>query len=779
MKKISSGKVYSGLESDHPTRKSHNAWIRGTVGRRQFIQRTAAAGASLVIAVNFSAHTVSAAAAAAGKDFDPNAWLEIDPQGKIALWVSRSEMGQGVRTSMAMILADELGAKWDDVRIEQADADSKYGDMVTGGSSSVRNSWDPLRKAGATGRELLITAAAKEWKVPRTECVAHASSVTHTPTKRTLAYGALAPKAAKLPLPKDVPLKDPKDYEIIGHPEARVDGPHIVQGKAKYGIDSRIPGMLHVVVARCPVFGGKVKKFDAGKAKSMPGVKSVVEVPAIEMCTPFGFEKPKPGHLNYLRSGVAVAAETTWQAIQARKALEIEWDEGPTAQESTAAHWATAADLATKPGTEKTKVGDPEAAFASAATKLEAVYQQPFIAHAPMEPVNCAAYYHDGKCEIWVATQNAQGVLAGAAQALGIPTSAVTVHVTLLGGAFGRRLCIDYGVEAAVISKSVNAPVQVQWTREDDIRHDYYRPINHQRFRGGLDSKGQLTAFMQHIVAPSADATFEGPDTPDLGCTELAGPQMQNGTVPNYLLEYSFLPTGIPRGYVRAVDPNINQFPLQSFIDELAHAAGADPLEFRRAVIGPGRKAPPKKEVKEGEEAEEFVDTERLLRVYALAAEKGDWGKPLGPRRGRGIAAQLSFGSYVAEVAEVTVGKDGSIKVDRVVAAVDCGKIVNPDMVKAQVEGGICFGLSIALFNEITVDKGRIQQSNFNNFPVMRITDMPQVEIHLLESNQDPGGIGEPGVVSVAPAVGNAIFAATGKRLRRLPFQTAGLAETS
>jgi isoquinoline 1-oxidoreductase subunit beta len=769
MKKMSAGKVPSGLLEDD-SRQSKRAWVRGQIGRREFLKTSSAASAGLVIAFYLPARGEGAG----GKEFEPNAWLQIDPQGDVSLWVARSEMGQGVRTSMTMLIAEELDADWSRIRVVQADTDAKYGDMVTGGSASVRNSWEPLRKAGATGRELLLTAAAKTWGVPKSQCVAQNSTVLHKASGKKLSYGELAEKAAALPAPKDVALKDPKDFQIIGHPEARVDGPRIVVGEAKYGIDAKVAGMRYAVIARCPVLGGRVKRFDATKAKAVPGVRDVVEIQPIEMPTLFGFQPGKPGHQHFLSSGVAVVADSTWQAMQGRKVLEIDWDEGPHASESSAGYRTACADMAGRPGKESAKAGDPEAAFAKAATKLEAVYEVPFLAHAAMEPMNCTAAFQDGKCELWAPTQNSQGVLAAVASALKVPTSAVTIHITLLGGGFGRRLNVDYGVEAALISKAAGAPVKVFWTREDDIRHDYYRPLSYQRFRAGLDTRKNLTAFLHHVVAPSTDSTYEGPETPDLGGTELSGPGMPAGTVPNYLIEYSFLETGVPRGYWRAVDPNTNQFPLQSFVDEIAAAMGKDPLELRRQLIGPAR--PPVGEAKEGEDKP--FDNRRLRRVLDMAAERAGWGKPLGARRGRGIAGQYSFGTHCAEVAEVTVGKDGTLKVDRVVCVVDCGQVVNPDMVVAQIEGGIGFGLAAALFGEITVENGRIKQGNFNDYPVLRIGDMPPVEVHIVPSKEDPGGIGEPGVPSIAPAVGNAIFAATGKRLRRLPFQTRELAET-
>jgi isoquinoline 1-oxidoreductase subunit beta len=748
---------------------SLSAWARGGMGRREFLRRSAFSGAGLVIA--FYLPSRGAAAADADGNFAPNAWLQIDPRGEISLWVARSEMGQGVRTAMSMIVAEELGADWTRVKIVQADSEAKYGDMVTGGSASVRTGWGPLRQAGAAGREMLIAAAAAEWKVPATECVARDAAVHDAAGKRSLTYGALAEKAAQLPVPKDPRLKDAKDFSIIGKSEARVDGPQIVVGAAKYGVDMKVPGMLNAVIARSPVFSGKVKKFDATHALAVAGVRKVVEVPSVEMTSPFGFGPAKPGNQHFLPSGVAVIADSTWQAIQGRKALQIDWDDAGHGAENTAEHRAKCAELAQKAGQEVSRVGNAEAAFAAAATKIEAIYEVPFLAHAPMEPPNCTASFKDGRCTVWAPTQNAQGVLAAVAHALDLPISAVTVHVTLVGGAFGRRLNVDYGVEAALLSRAAGAPVKVFWTREDDIRFDYYRPLSLQRLRAGIDGQGHIVAWMHHIVAPTTDGYYEGPETPDVAGSELAGPGVANGAVPNYLLECSFLETAVPRGYLRAVDHIANRWAIDSFLDEIAVTTKRDPVALRQEVIGEWHPLPPPK----GED-EEQVDVRRLRRVIQFASEKAGWGAPLGERRGRGIAGSQAFSSYVSQVVEVSVGKDGKVTIDRIVLAIDCGRVVNADIAAAQLEGGIIMGLTGALRGEITVADGRVQQSNFNNYKMLRISEVPpRIEIYFVPSEEAPSGVGELGVPSVAPALGNAIFAATGKRLRRLPLQTAEL----
>ncbi len=746
--------------------------------RREFLKLGAVSGASLLLGFRLGDAAKAFASGvpeAAGKDFAPNAYVEINPGGEVRLWAARSEMGQGVRTALVMILAEELDADWAQVKVVQADFDAKYGDMTTGGSMSVRSSWDPLRKAGAAARAMLIGAAAESWSVPQSECTTQASFVHHEKSQRKLSYAALSAKAAAQLVPKNAPLKDPKDYRIVGTKRDRVDGSYIVIGEAHYGIDTRLPGMLYASVQRPSVFGARVKSYDASKAQSSPGVRKVVALDRVELPPLFGEDRaPHAEHLHYLWGGIAVIADTTWQAMSARKKLTIEWDEGPGAAESTEKQRAALAELVKTPGKQLKTIGDPQAAFQGAAKTVEAEYETPFVAHAPMEPVNCTARVTDGKCEVWAPTQNPGGMAAALASSLQLPLSAITIHITLIGGGFGRRLCIEYGVEAALLSRAVGAPVKVIWTREDDIRHDYYRPISRHRMRAALDAQNHVTAWHQHIAAPSTDGTFLGGDLPDTSGTEIAGTGLPNGAVPNYFLEQSFLHTLVPRGYWRAVDTNWNHFSVNSFIDEVAAAAGKDPLEMRHELLNTRQK--PAGEADDSGDLPVSVD--RLRGVLDLAAEKSGWGKPMPKSQGRGIAAIYAFGSYIAHVAEVTVAKDGSIRVDRVVSAVDCGQVINPDMVKAQVEGGVVFGLTAALLDEITIENGQVQQSNFDTFPMLRINDAPHVDVYIAQSHESPGGIGEAGVPSAAPAVANAIFAATGKRLRRLPFQTSELAQS-
>jgi isoquinoline 1-oxidoreductase subunit beta len=743
--------------------------------RREFLQFAAAGSTGLVLGIYSPAVSALVIDSSEPKYFVPNAYLEISPANEVRLWVARSEMGQGVRTSLMMILADELDADWPKIKIEQGNWDLKYGDMTTGGSFSVRSSWDPLRQAGATARAMLISTAASDWKVPASECRTRDGGVYHEKSKRRLSYGELAIGAAALPVPQNVPLKTPEEYRLIGTKKDRVDGPFIVVGDAHYGIDTKVPGMLYSVVERPPVLGAHVKSFDPARALAVPGVRKVIEVPAIELQPLFGEERaPHSGHQHYLWGGVAVVADSTWQAMAGRKVLKVEWNNGPGADESTEKQRAALVELLKTSGKELKRIGDPDAAFSSAARTVEAEYETPFVAHAPMEPPNCTASFANGKCEVWAPTQNPGGMAASLTSVLEIPPSAITIHITLIGGGFGRRLNIEYGVEAALVSKTVGAPVKVVWTREDDLRHDYYRPISRHHLRAALDAQNNLIAWSHHIAAPSTDGTYLGGDIPDTVGTELAGVGLPNGAVPNYKLEQSFLHTAVLRGYWRAVDTNWNSFAVQSFVDEVAVAAGKDPLQMRREIT----RTSAKPVAEQDNDNTGPVNVNRLLAVLDLAAEKGDWGKPLPAGRGRGMAEIYAFGCYVAQVAEVTVAKDGSVKIDRVVSAVDCGQAINPDMVKAQIQGGVVFGLSAALFEQITVENGQIEQANFDTFPVLRINDAPRVEVHIVPSHETPGGIGEPGVPSAAPAVANAIFAATGKRLRRLPFQTEELAKS-
>ncbi len=703
------------------------------VSRREFLEATAVAGAGLVIGIHLPARGPRGIAPPYPAPFAPNAWLRINPDESVLVIVDRSEMGQGVTTSLPMLVAEELEADWSKVRIEFAPADKAYinpmfGMQGTGGSTSVRAAYTPLRKAGAAAREMLVAAAAETWKVDKSECRAEKGVVVHTPSKRRLSYGKLAAKAATVPVPQDVPLKDPKDWKILGTRVRRLDTPAKTDGSAQFGIDVKAPGLLVALVARSPVFGGKVKTFDAGKAKAVPGVRHVVQI----------------------STGIAVVADGYWAAKKGRDSLEITWDEGPTADVSTATIAQLFTQRADQSGAMARHDGDATGALPGAAMKLDAAYELPFLAHAAMEPMNCTAHVRADGVDIWAPTQfqtGAQGLGAGVG---GVPPEKVKVHTTYLGGGFGRRFELDFIKEALEASKAAGAPVKLIWSREDDIRNAQYRPACYHRMQAGLDAGGQPVAWTHRVVAPSIMARVF-PDSVKNGLDEEAveGGMAMPYAVPNVHVDYVLTDTGIPVGFWRSVNNSFNAFAVESFIDELAHAAKKDPYEYRRDLLG---KAP------------------RHLGVLNLAASKAGWGTPLPAGRAHGIAVHKSFDSYVAEVAEVSVDADGTPRVHRVVCAVDCGPVVNPDTVEAQMQSAIVYGLTAALWGEITIDKGRVQQSNFHDYRMLRLAEMPVVQVHIVPSSDAQGGVGEPGTPPIAPAVCNAIFALTGKRIRKLPI---------
>jgi isoquinoline 1-oxidoreductase subunit beta len=655
----------------------------------------------------------------------------------VLIMVDRSEMGQGVATSLPMLVAEELEADWSKVRIEFAPVDKAYtnpmfGMQGTGGSTSVRAAWMPLRKAGATAREMLISAAAATWGVDRSTCRAAHGAVTHEPSKRRLTYGGLVAKAATLPVPKDVPLKDPKDWKIIGTSARRLDTPAKVDGSAQFGIDVQVPGMLVAVVARCPVFGGKVERFDATKAKAIPGVLQVVQI----------------------SSGVAVVATGYWPAKQGRDALDITWSEGANAQVTSASISALFQQEAGKQGAVARHDGDAATVLASAAPTVAATYELPFLAHACMEPMNCTAHVRADGVDIWAPTQFQTGVAGMGAGIGGVPPEKVKVHTTYLGGGFGRRFELDFVQEALETSKATGAPVKVVWSREDDVQHDLYRPACLHGMKASVDAAGRPVAWTHRIVAPSImTRVFPTMVKDGLDSEAVEGGVAMPYTVPNVYVDYRSPETGVPVGFWRSVNNTFNGFAVESFVDELAAAAKQDPYQFRRALL---TKSP------------------RHLGALDLAATKAGWGNPLAEGRGRGIAVFKSFDSYVAQVAEVSI-TDGNVRVHRVVCAVDCGQVVNPNTVEAQIAGAMVYGLTAALWGEITIDKGRVQQGNFDTYRMLRMAEMPEVEVHIVPSTEAPGGVGEPGTPPIAPAVCNAIFALTGKRIRKLPIGNVGV----
>src|SRR6059036_1796417 len=698
---------------------------------REFLETAGVAG--LVIGFRLPATGRQAMRGAAAAAFAPNAWLRIGADESVLVMVDRSEMGQGVTTSLPMLLAEELEADWSKIRIDFAPADKAYinpmfGMQGTGGSTSVRAAFTPLRKAGAAAREMLISAAAQTWGVDKSECRAEQGAVVHPGSNRRLTYGQLVAKAATLPVPQDVPLKDPKDWKLLGTSATRLDTPPKVDGTAEFGIDVKVPGMLVAVVARCPVFGGKAAGFDAAKAKAVPGVSHVVPI----------------------SSGVAVVANGYWPAKKGRDSLGITWDEGPNAAVTSASVSQLLTERAGQAGVVARHDGDPDAGRAAAATKLDADYELPFLAHATMEPMNCTAHVRADGVDIWAPTQFQTGAQGLGAKIGGVPPEKVQVHTTYLGGGFGRRFELDFIQEALETSKAAGAPVKVVWSREDDMRNAQYRPANYHVLHAGLDAAGHPAAWTHRIVAPSIMARVF-PDTIKNGLDEEAveGGLGMPYTIPNVHVDYQLTDTGIPVGFWRSVNNSYNAFAVESFIDELAHAAKQDPYEYRRDLLG---KAP------------------RHLGALNLAASKAGWGTPPPAGRARGIAVYKSFESYVAEVAEVSVASDGAVKVHRVVCAVDCGPVVNPSIVEAQMESAIVYGLTAALYGEIAIEGGRVKQSNFHDYQMLRLAEMPKVEVYIVPSTDAQGGVGEPGTPPIAPAVANAIFAATGKRIRKLPI---------
>ncbi|MGA8620219.1 MAG: xanthine dehydrogenase family protein molybdopterin-binding subunit [Candidatus Sulfotelmatobacter sp.] len=704
------------------------------VDRREFLKAAAAGATGLVI--GFYLPNRLEARAAAAMPFAPNAWIRIGTDDTVTLVIDKSEMGQGVMTSLSMLIAEDLECDWKTIRTVFAPAAKEYANPLfgmqgTGGSTSVRGMWTPLRKAGAQAREMLITAAAEKWGVDKAVCRAEDSQVINSQTKARLRYGTLAEAAGKLPVPSDVKLKEPKQFRILGKPMKRLDSADKTCGRAEFGIDVRQPGMLHAVVARCPVIAGKVATFNAEKAKAVRGVKHVVQI----------------------STGVAVVADNTWSAMQGRDALEIKWEEGPNASLTSAEIGKMLEEGASKPGgAVARKEGDVTAGFASATKKIEAVYQAPFLAHATMEPMNCAAHVRTDGCDVWAPTQF-QGInQMVAAKIAGLKPEQVNIHTTYLGGGFGRRAEQDFVIEAVETSKAMGVPVQVTWSREDDIQHDFYRPASYCRFEAGLDVEGWPVAWSNQIACPSIMSRFfPGSVKNGLDDSSVEGAADLPYSIPNISVNYQLTEIGIPVGFWRSVGHSQNGFFSECFVDELAAASGKDPYEYRWRLL---QKAP------------------RHLSVLELAATKAAWGEALPAGQFRGIAVMSLFGSYVAEVAEVSVDKkSGEVRVHRVICAVDCGRTVNPLTIEAQMQGAIVFGLTAALKGAITINKGRVEQGNFDDYQMLRVNEMPKIEVHIVTSDQPSGGIGEPGTAPIAPAVCNAIFAATRKRIRRLPIR--------
>jgi len=706
---------------------------RLVVTRRAFMRISAALGGGLLIGIRLDNRVQAEAPGGAAADgaFAPNVWLTVTPDDVVNIRVASSEMGQGVMTALPMLIAEELDADWDTVRAEFAPINPAYANPIfgrqqTGGSTAVRGYWRALREAGAVGREVLLTAAAQTWGVAVETCHAERGQVSHAESGRSLRYGALARRAAGLPVPESVFLKEPSQFTLLGRAMPRLDIPAKVDGSAGFGSDVTLPGLLTATVARCPVFGGKPGKVNDKRARSVAGVRKVLTI----------------------SSGIAVVADHFWAARQGREALEIDWTPGPAAKLDSATITARLAELADS-GTVGRNDGDAERALAGAGRRLEAVYEVPYLAHACMEPMNCTADVRTDRCDIWVPTQAQTSVHQTAMRLTGLPADKVQVHTTYLGGGFGRRGEQDFVIDALEISRAVGAPVKVLWTREDDIQHDFYRPATYNRLAAALDEQGMPLAWRHRIAGPSIshrDTTARETSGADFSATE--GALNLPYAIPNILVSYARVNSAVPVGFWRSVASSQNAFITECFLDEVAAAGGKDPYELRRALLG---------------------EQPRLRAVLELAAAKAGWGSPAAGRF-RGIAVATSFRSYVAQVAEVSIA-GGQPRVHRVVCAVDCGMTVNPDTIAAQMESAIVFGLTAALKGEISIADGRVVQSNFHDYPLLRFDECPDIEVHIVPSEADPGGVGEPGTPPIAPAVANALFAATGKPVRRLPIR--------
>lgn len=704
--------------------------------RRAFLQATSLTSAALLLDVG-----VEDVEASPATRFRPTAFLRIDADGATTLFVDKAEMGQGVRTSLAMILADELEADWSRVTIETAAPGPDFPDMHTAGSGSVSDGWRGLRAAGAAARAMLVAAAASQWRAPASECRAESGYVIHDRSKRRLGYGALVARAAALPVPRDAPLKKESEFRLVGTPQRRVDGPRIVTGAAVYAADVRIAGMKYATLVRCPVEGGTLRSWDGALAQLRPGVRGVVAIP----------------------NGVAVIADSTWAALKGREALRVEWDLGPNAAFSTAALREERLAAARRGGEIARDEGDVAAAFRGAARTVEAEYEDAYQAHAPVETLACLADVRADGCEVWVGTQSPNRARTIAAEAAGLPEDKVALHLTLLGGAFGRRIANDFVREAVAVSRAAKVPVQLLWTRADDMHHDYFHPAQTHVLRAALDAGGQLTGW-RHSAADSSLTMFGAPDRKDPDTFQLWGAHDNPYAIPALRTDMTLFDSPVRTGAWRAVMYPPSVFARESFLDEIADASGRDPLELRRSLLSEPQFA----EIPGGRP----IDRHRLRRVLELAAEKAGWGTPLGPGRGRGIACNVYHRSTcVAQVAEVTAAGD-ALRVDRIVTAVDCGTVVNPLGAAGQVESAIAWGLTAALKSEITIANGRVEQASYRDFPVLRIDEMPRVETHFVHTPDAPArGLGEQCVPTVAPAVMSALFAATGRRVRRLPLR--------
>ena len=735
------------------------------ISRRAFLRVSSLAGGGILLglyALPAGAEAIEALGGTTAPDaFTPNAFIRIMPSGAVTIVSKSPEAGQGMKTSLPMMIAEELEVDWKDVTVEQAPGDAaKYGRQFLGGSSATPSNWDEMRRVGAAGRHMLIAAAAQTWGVSETECYAASGRVHHRPTRRSLAYGQLVERAATVPAPdlKTLKLKDPAEFRIIGKPAANVDNRAIATGKPLFGIDVKVPGMLYAMYAKCPVFGGRVASANVEQVRSMPGVRHVFVVEGTNDI--FG-----------LLNGVAIVADSWWAAQLARRQLRVEWNEGPTAEQGSVACARRAEELSKQPwATALREDGDVEGAFRAGGKTVEASYAYPFLHHATMEPMNCTARMQDGKLELWAPTQDPEGARQAVARTLEIPAANITINMVRMGGAFGRRYTHDYVLEAAAVAKRIpGTPVKLLWTREDDTQHGFYRPGGFHYLKGSVSAEGQLVAWRNHFV------TFGEGGRPNRNA-QMNGGEFPARFVPNFATGMSTMPLGVPTGPLRAPGSNAIAFVMQSFLDELAHAAGKDPLTFRldlltgQQIVDVPSASPGARPGFPG------LDAERARGVVELVAEKSGWGKRQLPRgTGMGVAFHYSHRGYFAEVVEASVSADKAVKVHRVWAAGDVGsEIVNPSGAEQQVQGSVLDGLGGAMGQEITIDRGRVVQSNYHDFPLLRITHAPPVEVHFRRTEHSPTGMGEPAFPPVAPALANAIFAATGDRVRTLPLAKSG-----
>ena len=704
--------------------------LDGGIDRRRFIKTGTAAAGGLVIGLYLpkgSSESIVEAQFGPPAAITPNAFIRVGTDDVVTLIIHKPDNGQGTETSLAMLLAEELECDWSRIRTEFAPINPIYGGALQGtfGSLAIRTSYDPMRRTGAAAREMLVQAAALRWGVDKSQCRADNGAVINTATNARLTYGSLAEAASKLPVPSAVTLKDPAQFRLIGKPVKRLDTPAKVTGRATFGIDVRLPDMVYAVVARCPVFGGKVVRFDGTKARAVSGITQVIQIP----------------------QGIAVVAANTWAAMEGRRALQIEWDEGPNAALNSPGIRELFAALTLKPGAVADDHGQASAALAAVARKVEAAYEAPYLAHARLEPYACVALVRNNSCEVWTGTQIPGQAHSTAVAASALPPASVKVHTTYMGGSYGSRGGGAFVAEAVEIAKVVGVPVNLTYSRDDELQHDLYRPASHVRFAAGLDADGWPIAWTARIACPTWMGLRNG-----VARESVEG--IADYDIPNIHVEYHDPGIAIPTGYWRSVGLSQNTFFAESFVDELAAAAGRDPVALRRRLYA---KAP------------------RLLAVLNLAAEKAGWGSPLPAGRFRGVAAVAGFGSFNAQVAEISI-EQSRVRVHRVVCAVDCGRVVNPSGVIQQAQGAMVYGLSAALRGNITINRGRVEQQNFHQYEPLRINEMPVVDVHIVPSTAAPGGTGELTTPPIAPAVANAIFAATGKRIRRLPFSLEKLA---